>query len=104
MKICVAMVSHSLDCISVPSQTVQLTVCPLLPRSSCVSQSKHSLEMLKICGRGSELFIHQYIHEFRVCMIRVSYSILLNWHAQPHMLLDSKSARFRNRIIASELT
>ena len=63
-----------------------------------------SLEMLKICGRGSELFIHQYIHAFRVCMIRVSYSILLNWHAQLHMLLDSKSARFRNRIIASELT
>ena len=50
-----------------------------------------SLEMLKICGRGSELFIHQYIHAFRVCMIRVSYSILLNWHAQLHMLLDSKS-------------
>ena len=50
-----------------------------------------SLEMLKICGRGSELFIHQYIHAFLVCMIRVSYSILLNWHAQLHMLLDSKS-------------
>ena len=54
---------------------------------SYVSQSKQymaSLKMLEICGRGSELFIHRYIHEFLVC------DILLNCHAKLHRLLDSK--------------